>query len=1215
MSGRSLNPSQEAVVRCRDHLCVIAGAGSGKTHTLVEAVTLRLAEAFESRSPDSPRPPLDITEILALTFTEKAAAELRSRLFENFRARQDQARSSGAAAEAEFWRSQAARLDRADIGTIHGYALSLVRENALALGLASSPVIEDEARLSGHDLQEVLTDWLHEEDRDLTALLETFSLSRLTALLTRCAGTVSSWGLTELSADDLERPEPELSGALRELADLARQSLGDLESGALKITPEQNYYPRILETLLALVRLLDRPESEAEAERTLAGAAALLEAGGDWRTKAGREARKALQGLVDELRGPLHERQASILKAHFLGLARRLPERLAERRRQREAINFDDILILARRLLATSPEIRRREILRRRLIFIDEFQDTNRLQTGILAYLLLPPEDGRVYEQGWDLWPRLPWADLAPRLSVFGDPKQSIYRFRGAEVELMSGLAQTLSRGQGRLLALEYNYRSQGPLPDFFNLLFPPLLGDFFGPLDLQRPVRAALAGAPHLVRLSGSGPAPKGVAAKALEQARLLVKYLGLICGPDSLIKIQDPEDGRPRKPRPGDVAVLFRRFTWAGLFRETLLEAGWPVRATGGGSPWDFAEVRALSAAFLYLSGQSRDLNLAAALRSPLGPVSDEALLRLAWPGGRLQRPRPLSQWFRSRPAPAWPEELDPDDRQALDELRDLLLSLEAVTGRMAPVEILERLAEERRLLPLARLEPDGPARIQAITRFLALTRTLGRGDGPWSPAEELLELRRHWDPRFKGGPELRGREEAVSLMTVHAAKGLEFPVVVLAEADRRPPALAEALLIDRQGRLALKFTDAFGASVQPRDYQERLAIERQADARENARLFYVAATRARDQLVFLGRPDPKKAEARLKRAQAGPEESPAENIWLEALLDNPRASATAKLVDYGPEDLESLPAWTGSPAEESEPVGEPRWLLPMKLEKQSLAVTDLARLLADPEAYYRESHLGLGRQRRRPDQKTFFDLEAAADDKPGQAGLLAGLFQADAQQPPEGAGNLKPNEAGTLFHAVLEELEPVGGDLTALLTRAAERLAFQPTAGEISYLTARLSGFLNSSLGRSWREARQAGRPHWRELPFRLELPSGGDPGRLRLTGIIDLFFVRADGVGQIVDYKLAAIHPGPELAAYEHQLCFYAQALVSAGWTAPLAAALYFAGGPAPGPHQVFLAKPQPLSPLWPKLEKIGPLLSALRPLRPGRPAPGPFNIKL
>ncbi len=1194
MSAFTPNPSQTLVLECRDQLCVIAGAGSGKTGTLVETLARRLAEgapgpgAPPPAGPAEARPGLDVTDLLALTFTEKAAAELRQRLGRAF----DQRRRAAlpGSAEAEFWRGQGARLDRADIGTIHGYALKLVRENALTLGLAASPELDEDERSLGRDLAEILTDWLDEGDPALLGLLRHYPLATLRGMLGLVAARQSSWGLGRLWAD-LDPPAGEFGQVPAAFPILVHEALDQLRSGGL-VNPDKAYFPKILAAQERLARLWPNRAAE-DIDGLLARSWRLLREGGDWYSKPGRLLKKSLAAALENLQTLRTDQLAVPIKEKFLDLVNRLPERLAGRKKNRGVITFDDILLLARRLLARHPPVRQREIRRRRLILIDEFQDTNRLQANLLGYLLLRPEDETVYDEDHDIWQHLEWADLSPRFSAFGDPKQSIYRFRGAEVEVMTGLGRAFDAGGGRVLALDHNYRSQEPLICFFNALFPEQLEDGFTDRDRQAPVRPPLYDGPHVVQLRSVGPPPRRAAERAEAQARLLVRYLADMFqgrGAPGQVLFED-DQRRVGRPGPGQVAVLFRRFRWAGLFKSVLEEAGWKCCLASGDNPFTYDEVRGLLAAFQYLSGQDEEISLAAALRSPLGPVGDDTLARLTWPDEEGSPPVRLTQYFAGGQSRPWPSGLDEDDVRVLEEVRALFLALAPLTGRLRPVEILERLVEERRLVPLAGLEPDAEDRVRALTAFLALSRTVGRRpDSPLSPAEELMEKRREWDPRRDGGEaRAEGGEPALTLMTVHGAKGLEFPVVVLAETDRRSRVSASPAVLSGDGQVALSFKSPAGETGRPSDFQKLRDVEKSLDARENSRLLYVAATRARDHLVFLGFPDQGGRKPAEDDAPAGPP-----TVWLEALRQCPAAASLTAEVEY---DLLETPAGPAIalPAASDGPAGPPAapaLLEPPGLVGQALAVTALSQLLADPEAFYREKHLGLGH-----------DFHWS----PGQE-----FFADPAPQAPETGGRMSPQEAGLLFHAVLERLDPARPAAAALLAEAVARRGLAPTRAEADELTAGVEAFLAGPLGQAWRAGRASGRPDRREFSFFLKVPGPDNRDHLTLTGTIDLFFITADGAGQIVDYKRKPPRRPEELAAYENQVRVYAQALRSGGFGGPLAAALYFAGDRPPSIHPVPLAEPEPLAPLLPLLRERWPLLVSTRPLRPNRPgAVGPL----
>jgi ATP-dependent helicase/nuclease subunit A len=643
--------------------------------------------------------------------------------------------------------------------------------------------------------------------------------------------------------------------------------------------------------------------------------------------------------------------------------------------------------------------------------------------------------------------------------------------------------------------------------------------------------VRPPLYDGPHIVRLHAAGQAAASVSERAEEEARLLTGYLArLFQGREGVLVADGPEGARP--PRPGDVAVLFRRFRFAPVFQKAILEAGWPVRLAQDAAPLDYAEGRGLLAAFSFLSGHDPELNLAAALRSPLGPVTDQALLNLVWPPEEPGAPIRLTDYFSG--ARSWPADLAPGDREVLAEVRELFAELTPLVGRLHPVEILERLVEERRLLPLAALEPDGEARARALTGFLASSRALGRSDmsGFLSPAEELAELGLSSRGR-PGGLEHQG--EAVTLLTVHAAKGLEFPVVVIAESDYPPRAQTPRILTSGNGRLALNWRPP-GWSTSPASYLELSESEGRLDKMENRRLFYVAATRARDHLVFLGRP---KLKEEGKKAQGETE------TWFQAVINSPEAAALSEEMILDPAEFSEFSAPDSSiPARTLGREAAPDLLRPMTLTGASLSVTELSHWLAG----------------------SVEDFDICPADKaltPRKAGL------------PE---TLSPREAGLVFHAVMEILDPQDPCPRELLTAEADRLGL--AAGPPDALAASIEFFLDSPWGRAWRKAAKAGRAVFREWPFQLRLRECGGPARhLKVNGVIDLFFQTPDG-GRIVDYKFAAFPKGDSegtgrLSAYENQVRLYALALRSAGLAEDLKASLYFAGGARPLFHEVDL----------------------------------------
>ena len=320
------------------------------------------------------------------------------------------------------------------------------------------------------------------------------------------------------------------------------------------------------------------------------------------------------------------------------------------------------------------------------------------------------------------------------------------------------------------------------------------------------------------------------------------------------------------------------------------------------------------------------------------------------------------------------------------------------------------------------------------------------------------------------------------------------------------------------------------------------------------ENRRLFYVAATRARDHLVLLGRPKPKE-EAKPKGEA---------DTWFQAVLGCPEAAALSRELILDPAEFPEFPP--PGPGERAGPPDRgPDLLAPMTLAGAALSATELSLWLSG--------------------SSEIFDIYA-------EAGPSSGFDvheEAETSRPP---GALTPRETGLLFHAVMEILDPREPRPRELIAAEAARLGLAP--GAAAALAGPIEAFLENSWGQAWLEAAGAGRAVFREWPFQLRIgESGGQARYLKVNGVIDLFFQapgggrqvtgggrQAPGGGRIVDYKFAAFpggsgEKGSRLPVYENQVRLYALALWSAGLAEDIRAALYFAGGDRPHLHEVDL----------------------------------------
>ncbi|MDR1546527.1 MAG: UvrD-helicase domain-containing protein [Deltaproteobacteria bacterium] len=1146
---KKFNDSQLAVFESRGNACVVAGAGSGKTGVLVECLARFLEADIEKRS---------LTSVLALTFSEKAAAEMRERVGQTVRERLKAA--AGDPKRRAFWERELRRLGQAEIGTIHSYALSLVRSHSHLLGLPAELSVDADPE---DDLEQTLIDLLDRRDPALLTLLEQFPLrarggSSIAGWLAACVERMSAWGLEELSVGPPEGAEvgDDLPAALAGLRALVLEALAFVEGPDFPRAKK----PDLPGQLQGLAELLDAPVADVEADLPrLAAEVSTRIKGLDWprASKASKQdCKKGLNAALERLVEALAARQAAPVKASLVDVANRLPGLIRARRLARAQVSFDDLLSLARDLLRSQPGVRAQERARWRLVVVDEFQDTNRLQADLLSHLLA---DAEAPVSGWD---KLDFGRLEPRLKVFGDPKQSIYRFRGSEPTIMNRLAAALKAGAGAAPTLDTNYRAQAPLIAFHNAFFPECLAESY---EVQKSARPALYDGRALVWLTADAP-PRAQYLPAERQAAALVDYLGQLFDGRAgvLVPVLDArgrETGRTRLPKPSDVALLMRRKKNSHVFQQAIVRAGWPCHVLKGRNLFDAPEIGGLAAAYLFLCGREPDWNLAVALSSPLGPVSEEGLTRLAWPEAPSPLRRPLAWYFVDLRRP-WPSSVNAADLEVLDELRRLLLSLKPFALRRPAGEILEALVEERRLLPLIIGGADGaPERVKNVQHFLALVKSWPPADAvsPDSAADRLQALRLQGHERGESeseadepaGPsraEESGEGEldegAVNILTVHRAKGLEFPVVVVPEADVTLRAGTESLLISDEGRLALSFkSETSGLRLVPSDFRKLKEDDRRLALEEHRRLFYVAATRARDHLVLVGK-------AKI---------SADNHAWQTSLAKWPQFDdhvATLKFDDE-PDKLDEPDETAAPPAAAARPKPAADGPAGVVDPDEEVVAALVARAPEDPSLNVnvtRYAQLHAAGQLATSDAPWLAPDEPwpASDEPTGKSGAVGP------------AGPTAPDKRGTLFHAVMEKVDGRLDEARcrALLSDQARLLGLAPSDEEIEFLTAKALRFQHGELGRELAKALAEGREVRREWPFWLRLDSDEfGRGPLYLNGVIDLFFVDARGCGRLVDYKLAR---PTRSAVYDKQLELYALAVKKAGFPGPVETKLWFSG---------------------------------------------------
>ncbi|MGE5090873.1 MAG: UvrD-helicase domain-containing protein [Bacillota bacterium] len=509
-------------------------------------------------------------------------------------------------------------------------------------------------------------------------------------------------------------------------------------------------------------------------------------------------------------------------EAAVITLARHALVRLNDRLADTGAVDFDRMIVWTRDLLRQEPSVRR--ALQRRLhtLIVDEFQDVDPVQREI-AYLLGEPEKGD---------------SRTTRLMLVGDPKQSIYRFRRADVTVWSAVERDFRQvGWGDVVTLEDNFRSTAPILGFVDAtvgtaLDAPLDGEALSDFEVPfRPVRSTRPdpGGPVVELLvlapDGEGAAPLAADGR-VQEAEAVARRLTELAATGLRWK---------------DVALLFASWSDVAIYEDALARARIPTYALRQEGFWERREVLDLILALEAVRDPRDDRALFGWLRSPFVGVRDETLLAIA----------------RGSVAPYWHSltAVECAERELVAWGASLLAEHVALRDRVPTAELIESVLERSGYL--AYLSLGGDAGLQAIANLRKLARMARQApeQGVGDYLRVFHESRERGDR--EGDARLYGeRDDVVTITSVHSAKGLEWPVVFWCDTGRAPGGHGgDAKLIVGRDRIALKDPDADGPGNQPLHYQVLASAEEQESAAERKRVWYVAATRARDRLIVSG------------------------------------------------------------------------------------------------------------------------------------------------------------------------------------------------------------------------------------------------------------------------------------------------------------------------------------------------------------------------
>ena len=811
----NLTPEQQAAAYAPCSVVVTAGAGTGKTHMLAQRYLYYLRERNLS--------PL---EIVAVTFTEKAATELRSRI------------RTLVSQELPERLDLIAELEAAQISTIHAMKARICKEHFQAIEIpADFEVLDDlEGRVWLDDalqqaitrlpievfqvipyslLQEVLKTLLEDPYTAEKALRQGIQdwTKLITNARTQAVKTLISDRLWQSSWETLQQHQGKEGDKLEIVRISVLEAMENLEDG---------------ENIDKAIATIDKVNLRVGSNKNWQDMKAVKDALKDLR-EAVRNVTS--QGLLDLKLGDADERLKLMLAA-ITEAYTEVTSYLDRLKLQRKILTFSDLEIYAIKVLANTTV---QEYYRQRwqVFLVDEFQDTNPTQEELLNILTAKAE-----------------------LTIVGDIKQSIYGFRRADIGVFQRFRDRILASGGKEVILSTSFRTHRALINSLNRVFAPLLAENYQDLTAFRQetpqekednyLQVLVIGDP--LKTESTPPKPNKSQRQRVEAFSLAERIKQML---DTKTPVFDKQTQQTRAIEPQDIAILTR--TWQPLkaYGEALAAIGIPVANGGGGNLLDTREAKDITALLRFLANPLDDIALVAVLRSPFLAISDRLLFQL--------------KSFDSEDTCWW----DEVKKSQFAELKHPLEVLQQLLNRQSEtpsrvVQLADRLTGYTAVI--ANL-PGAERRLADWKGFQRLVEELEQGT--YDLFGVVRRLKRLYEHEVAVPRPSMTVANAVSLMTIYAAKGLEWALVIVADLSKERYKSYPAVRFDASVGVAVKSKNALGEMQKPVLYSWLEYLQEQKDRAEAVRVLYVALTRARDYLI-LSAAEPYKGE--LNRLQRG-------------------------------------------------------------------------------------------------------------------------------------------------------------------------------------------------------------------------------------------------------------------------------------------------------------------------------------------------------
>lgn len=823
-----LTDQQQTAVTTRGTSVVLSsGAGCGKTSVL----TARYLSQLQ-------RDQFDVSQMVAITFTDKAAREMRQRIRDEVERHAQSAESNRA-----WWQAQVRGLETASITTIHSFCASLLRNYALDAGLDPGFQVLEEViapNLKEKCLEATLFRLLTAETSEghaLRELVRWYGWSTVRKAIGELVNSADSEGWYEWLT---QTPEAIVEGwrhvASREIVpaymkrfSVSGEVLGDTLALLKNLPPPNAVFAERQALILDKLPKLDRARDPAQTLKAIREAAKVQGAckKTDWPGTANYDrigaSFKKFRDVIDKKLLPLFEEPDDLelvaqFGQKFLTVSLACQGAFAAEKSQRGYVDFQDLLVLTRNLFRDRPRVRDELRGRYRAILVDELQDTDRVQMELISQLC-----GYGLKQG--------------KLFAVGDAKQSIYRFRGAVVEEFERLREAMP-DRGRQ-TLSVNFRSQPGVVHFVNKLLEGHMANY-EPLVSHRKQTAE----GPIVEFLWSDTGDNVTVSRRREAKAIANRIIDMI---------------GQGMAEPKDIVLLFRAMTNVAIYEEALRDAGLDYYLVGGRAFFAQQEVYDLLNLLRTLENPHDTLALAGVLRSPFGCMSDEGLFLLAQHRDGLWRGLCDSAHHRHLPT---------DDRKAARRILEWVQQWRAVKDRLPIAGLINRVLADSGYDAALQFEMLGDRKLANLWKLIDQARTFDSAGGLTLAdfVQRLSELVQT-PPREEQAATQPEESNVIRLMSIHQSKGLEFPVVIVPDlnAKSRGPSAGTALWDHRFGCVPRPPADEEPAPFSDWPGELWKVQEGLAEYDEDLRTLYVACTRAKDYLVLSASlPSPIKAES---------------------------------------------------------------------------------------------------------------------------------------------------------------------------------------------------------------------------------------------------------------------------------------------------------------------------------------------------------------